>query len=116
MKSSTMLPLMPTTPLAMFDVWKAGLMAFELWSTSLSTITMRNHLWQTQPFFSPKMMKENQKMVTEKLEASIEAGLEMQKALFNSMNGQLAPWWVTSQRTMKPYHQRSSANSRRLAK
>ncbi len=61
MKSSTMLPMMPTTPLAMFDVWKAGLMAFELWTTSLSTITMRNHLWQTQPFFSPNMMKENQK-------------------------------------------------------
>jgi hypothetical protein len=116
MKSSTMLPLLPTTPPAMFDMWKAGLMAFELWSTSLSTITMRHHLWQTQPFFSANMMKENQKMVTEKLEASMEAGLEMQKALINSMSGQLAPWWVTSQRTMKPYHQRSSANSRRLAK
>ncbi|BBI48107.1 hypothetical protein HORIV_05280 [Vreelandella olivaria] len=51
-----------------------------------------------------------------KLEASIEAGLVMQKALLNSMSGKQAPWWVTSQRTMKPYHQRSSANSRRLAK
>lgn len=116
MKPTTPLSLIPNTPLAMFDIWKVGLMAFELWSTSLSTITMRNHLWQTQPFFSPKMMKENQKMVTEKLEASMEAGLEMQQALFNSMNGQLAPWWITSQRTMKPYHTRSSANSRRLAK
>ncbi|MCL5425050.1 MAG: hypothetical protein M1154_05375 [Gammaproteobacteria bacterium] len=116
MKRSTTPPMLPTSPLAMFDIWKAGVMAFELWSTSLSTITMRNHLWQTQPFFSPKMMQENQKMVTEKLEASMEAGLEMQKALFNSMNGNLAPWWITSQLTMKPYHQRSSANSRRLAK
>ncbi|HDZ46595.1 hypothetical protein LCGC14_0453510 [marine sediment metagenome] len=116
MKRTTTPPMLPTNPLAMFDIWKAGVMAFELWSTSLSTITMRNHLWQTQPFFSPKMMQENQKMVTEKLEASMEAGLEMQKALFNSMNGNLAPWWITSQRTMKPYHQRSSANSRRLAK
>lgn len=116
MKRTTTPPMLPTSPLAMFDIWKAGVMAFELWSTSLSTITMRNHLWQTQPFFSPKMMQENQKMVTEKLEASMEAGLEMQKALFNSMNGNLAPWWITSQRTMKPYHQRSSANSRRLAK
>ncbi|KUJ88214.1 MAG: hypothetical protein XD36_1426 [Halomonas sp. 54_146] len=116
MKHSSTLPLMPPTPLAMFDIWKAGQMAFELWSTSLSTITLRNHLWQTQPFFSPKMMKENQRMVTEKLEASMEAGLEMQKMLFNSMNGQVAPWWITSQRAMKPYHQRSSANSRRLAK
>lgn len=116
MKSSNAVPLMPTTPLAMFDVWKAGLMAFELWSTSLSTITMRQHLWQTQPFYSPQMMKENQKMVTEKLEASMEAGFEMHKALLSSMSGQFAPWWITSQRTMKPYHRRSSANSRRLAK
>lgn len=46
----------------------------------------------------------------------MEAGLAMQKALLNSMSGKQAPWWVTSQRTMKPYHQRSSANSRRLAK
>ncbi|MFS8153809.1 hypothetical protein [Vreelandella titanicae] len=93
MKPTTSLPLMPTPPVAMFDIWKVGIMAFELWSTSLSTITMRNHLWQTQPFFSPK-----------------------KKALLNSMSGKQAPWWVTSQRTMKPYHQRSSANSRRLAK
>ena len=116
MKPTSSLSLMPTTPAAMFDIWKVGLMAFELWSTSLSTITMRQHLWQTQPFFSPHMMLENQRMVTEKIEASMEAGLVMQKALFNSMNGQLAPWWVTSKSTMKPYHQRSSANSRRLAK
>ena len=116
MNRTSTLTFMPTTPVAMFDVWKVGVMAFELWSTSLSTITMRNHLWQTQPFFSPKMMQENQRMVTEKLEASMEAGLVMQKALINSMNGQLAPWWITSKHTMKPYHQRSSANSRRLAK
>lgn len=116
MKSTTPLSLIPTTPVAMFDIWKVGIMAFELWSTSLSTITMRHQLWQTQPFFSPNMMQENQKMVTEKFEASMEAGFEMQKALFNSMSGKQAPWWVTSQRAMKPYHQRSSANSRRLAK
>jgi hypothetical protein len=116
MKRNTTTSFMTISPLAMFDMWQAGLMAFELWSTSLSTITMRNHLWQTQPFYSPKMLKENQKMVTEKLEASVEAGLEMQKTMFNTMNGQLAPWWITSQRAMKPYHQRSSANSRRLAR
>ena len=84
MKRTSSLSLMPTTPVAMFDVWKVGLMAFELWTTSLSTITMRQHLWQTQPFFSPKMMLENQRMVTEKIEASMEAGLVMQKALFSS--------------------------------
>lgn len=116
MASTSPQSLIPTTPMAMFDVWKVGIMAFELWSTSLTTITMRQHLWQTQPFLSPQMMQENQRMITEKLEASMEAGLVIQKALFNSMSGRQAPWWVTSQRTMKPYHQRSSANSKRLAK
>ena len=102
------------TPAACFDVWKVGLMAFELWSTSLSTIAMRQHLWQTQPFFSPQMMRENQRMITEKMEASMEASMAMQKALFGSMSGKMTPWWVTSKRTMTPYHRRSSANSRRL--
>lgn len=103
-------------PLAMFDVWKVGVMAFELWSSSLSTITIRQHLWQTQPFFSPLMMHENQRMVTEKIEASVEAGLVFQKVILNAMSGQYAPWWVIGQKTMKPYHRRSSANSRRLSR
>lgn len=114
MKHSPMPLFIP--PTAMFDVWKASMMGMELWSSSLSTIAMRQQLWQTQPFFSPSMMRENQRMVTEKIEASIEAGLVMQKAIFSAMSGQYAPWWVTSQKAMKPYHRRSSANSRRLAR
>ncbi|WP_404344413.1 hypothetical protein [Vreelandella venusta] len=114
MKHSPM-PLF-TPPTAMFDVWKVGMMGMELWSSSLSTIAMRQQLWQTQPFFSPSMMRENQRMVTEKIEASIEAALVMQKAFFSAMSGQYAPWWITSQKAMKPYHQRSSANSRRLSR
>ena len=58
------------------------------------------------------MMRENQRMVTEKIEASIEAGLVMQKAFFSAMSGQYAPWWITSQKAMKP----SSANSRRFSR
>ncbi|WP_404376436.1 hypothetical protein [Vreelandella aquamarina] len=105
-----------TPPTAIFDLWKAGMMGMELWSSSLSTIAMRQQLWQTQPFFSPSMMRENQRMVTEKIEASIEAGLAMQKAMLSAMSGQYAPWWITSQKAMKPYHRRSSANSRRLSR
>ncbi|MBR2515058.1 MAG: hypothetical protein IKE45_13815 [Halomonas sp.] len=116
MKSTTPLSLMPNSPVAMLDIWKAGFMAFELWSSSLSTIAMRQQLWQTQPFFSPSMMRENQRMVTEKIEASMEAGLVVQKTLFSAMSGNYAPWWVTSQKTMKPYQRRSSANSRRLSR
>lgn len=103
-------------PMAMLDIWKSGLMAFELWSSSLSTIAMRQQLWQTQPFFSPSMMRENQRMVTEKMEASMEAALVVQKTLFSAMSGNYVPWWVTSQKTMKPYQRRSSANSRRLSR
>ncbi|WP_447554832.1 hypothetical protein [Vreelandella sp. EE22] len=102
--------------LPMMGIYKAGVMALELWSTSLSTISMRQQLWQTQPFFSPMMMLENQRMVTEKIEAGMEAGLVMQKAFFNAMDGHYAPWWVTSQNALSPYHSRSRANSRRLAR
>ncbi|QJQ96840.1 MULTISPECIES: hypothetical protein [Halomonadaceae] len=116
MSKSTDIPTIPMTPAAMFDVWKVGVMAFELWSTSLSTIAMRNNLWYTQAPTSAKMMKENHKMVTEKLEASMEMGLEMQKAMFGMASGQHAPWWVTSRLMMTPYHRRSSANSKRLSK
>ncbi|MGO2148525.1 MULTISPECIES: hypothetical protein [Halomonas] len=116
MKHATPTALIPMSPFAMMDAWKVGMMAFELWTSSLSTINQRNQLWQTQPFFSPKMMKENQRMVTEKLEASMEAGFAMQKTLLNMLSGQHTPWWVTSRQAMQPYHQRSSANSRRLSR
>ncbi|MGP9799282.1 hypothetical protein ACT3UJ_18210 [Halomonas sp. 86] len=55
-------------------------------------------------------------MVTEKLEASMEAGFAMQKTLLNMLSGQHVPWWVTSRQAMQPYHLRSSANSRRLSR
>lgn len=116
MKQPTQPALAPMSPMAIFDAWKVGLMAFELCTTSWSTITMRNQLWQTQPFFSPKMMKENQRMISEKLDASMEAGLAMQKTLFNMLRGQYAPWWVTSRQAIQPYHRRSRANSSRLSR
>lgn len=109
-------PLIPTTPTAMFDVWKLGVMTLELWTTSFSTIAMRHGLWHTQPPTSARMLGENQRMVTEKLEAGMETGLVWQKAMLGMMFGQTTPWWVTSRRSMTPYHRRSSANSRRLSR
>ncbi|SHF35896.1 hypothetical protein SAMN02745148_02417 [Modicisalibacter ilicicola DSM 19980] len=108
--------LVPFTPAAMFDVWKVGVMAFELWTSSLSTIAMRNNLWYTQVPTSARMMKENQRMVTEKLDASLEVAMEMNKAMFGMFTGQHAPWWVTSRRTLQPFHRRTTANSRRLSR
>ncbi|EWG98105.1 hypothetical protein [Halomonas sp. BC04] len=116
MKSPIHSPILPHTPAAMMDVWQLGVMAFELWSTSLSTIALRNNLWQTQAPNSDRVIKENQRMVSEKLEASLETGFEMQKAMLGMAFGQNTPWWVTGRRTLSPYHRRSSANSRRLSR
>ncbi|WP_245904636.1 hypothetical protein [Billgrantia lactosivorans] len=107
---------MPYSPAPMLEIWRLGVMAFELWSTSMSTIAMRHGLWQTQSPTSGRMLRENQRMVTEKLEAGLETGFELQKAMLQMAFGQSAPWWVTSRRTMTPYHRRSSANSRRLSR
>jgi hypothetical protein len=106
----------PFTPAAFFDVWKVGIMSFELWATSLSTIALRNNLWYTQVPTSARMMKENQRMVTEKLDASMEVALEMNKAMLGMFSGQYTPWWVTSRRALKPLHRRTTANSRRLSR
>lgn len=116
MNNPTFLPMVPKTPAAMMDVWKLSIMALELWTTSFSTIAMRNGLWQTQSPTSARMVKENQRMVTEKLEAGMETGFEIQKAMLQMAFGQTTPWWVTGRRTMTPYHRRSSANSRRLSR
>lgn len=116
MPSPSYYPFVPSTPAAMLDVWKLSVMTFELWTTSFSTIVMRNGLWQTQSPTSARMLKENQRMVTEKLEAGMETGFEIQKAMLHMAFGQTAPWWITSRRTMTPYHRRSSANSRRLSR
>ncbi len=109
-------PLIPVTPAAMMDVWKLGVMMAELWTSSFSTIAMRHNLWQTQSPASARMIKENQRMVSEKIEAGMETGLVLQKAMLGMMFGQTTPWWVTSRRSMQPYHRHSSANSRRLSR
>ncbi|MGQ4878264.1 hypothetical protein ACOJCM_06790 [Billgrantia sp. LNSP4103-1] len=109
-------PPMTYSPAPMAEIWRLSIMAFELWSTSMSTIAMRQGLWQTQSPTSARMLKENQRMVTEKLEAGMETGFEIQKAMLQMAFGQTTPWWVTSRRTMTPYHRRSSANSKRLSR
>jgi len=116
MKNTSHADFIPQTPAAMTDIWKLGIMAFELWSTSLSTINMRQNLWQTKQPNSASMMKENQRMVSEKLEAAMETGLEVQKAMLGMAFGQQTPWWVTGRKAMMPYYRRSSANSRRLSR
>ncbi|SFI08211.1 hypothetical protein [Modicisalibacter xianhensis] len=115
-KSSHTHALTAFSPAAFFDIWKVGVMSFELWTTSLATIAMRNQLWYTQAPHSAKMIKENQRMVTEKLEAGMEVGMALQKAMFNMAAGSYAPWWVTGRSALLPLHRRTTANSRRLSR
>ncbi|MDO6788117.1 hypothetical protein Q4589_10995 [Cobetia marina] len=108
--------LVPTTPAAMFDVWKLGTTSVEMWSTAMSTIMSRTQLWGTQSPLDPKMIAENQKMVSEKIAASWEMWFVMQKAWMNAMSGgKVVPWWTTGTQFIKPLHKRTTANSRRLS-
>lgn len=105
----------PITPAAMVDIWRVGTMVVELWSTSLETIAMRQRLWHTHSPVSPRLLRENQRMISEKLEASLEVGSELQRAMLGAVNGQPSPWWVTGRRTLGPLHRRTTANSQRLS-
>ncbi|MBB3191991.1 hypothetical protein [Halomonas cerina] len=91
-------------------------MALELWTTSLETIAMRHRLWHTLSPASPRMLQENQRMVSEKLEASLEIGVELHRAILGAVNGRPTPWWVTGRRTLGPLHRRTTANSHRLSR
>ncbi|MCL1477622.1 hypothetical protein MIH18_19240 [Marinobacter sp. M3C] len=108
--------IVPATPAAISDVWKLSQMATEFWSSAFSTINSRVLLWETKSPLDPTMMQENQRMVNEKRAASWEVGLEVQKAWLNMLSGGQTPWWTTGQRTLKPLHQRTTANAKRLSK
>ncbi|MFD2191538.1 hypothetical protein [Pistricoccus aurantiacus] len=107
--------IIPLTPLAMMDAYKVSLMTMEMLSSAFSTIVLRNNMWLTQAPHSASMLEENQLMVTEKLQASVEVGLEMQKNLINLSAGKFHPWWVTGRRALRPFYHRTTANSRRLS-
>ncbi len=106
--------IIPTTPSAALDVFRLGTQTFEMWFSAAATINARVGLWMTTSPFDAEMIKENRRMVSEKLEASREIGLEMQKARKNMLTGGQTPWWTTSNRTLKPLHKRTTANSKRL--
>ena len=108
--------IVPVTPSAMFDVWKLGQMATEFWCSAFFTINSRMLLWEMKSPLDPSMMQENQRMVNEKMAAGWEVGQEVQKAWLNMLSGGQTPWWTTGQRTLKPLHQRTTANAKRLSK
>jgi len=108
--------VIPSTPAAVSDVWKLGQMTFDFWSSAFSTINSRTLLWKTKSPLDPKMIQENQRMVTEKLAATWKVGLEVQKAWLNILLGGQTPWWISSRRSLKPLHKRTTANAKRLSR
>jgi len=60
-------------------------------------------------------LQEWQRMWSEKASAGLEMAMEVQRAGYDLWAGQFDPWRF-GQRLMRPLHQRTTANTRRLAR
>ena len=100
------------------EAWRLGWMFSEMWATSAYNVMSRTSwLSGTTPGASPTgkaAMGEWQRMWSEKLLASVEVGIEVQRAGYQMMLGRFNPW-QTGSRMLAPLHRRSVSNSRRLA-
>lgn len=100
------------------EAWRLGWMVSEMWMTSAYNVMNRTSwLSGALPGSSPTgkaAMGEWQRMWSEKLMASMEVGLVMQRASYEIMAGSFNPWQIGS-RMLAPLHRRSVSNSRRLA-
>ena len=105
----------PMTSTDRSDIKDLGTASMEILSASFSTISSRTKLMGTQSPLNPKMIRENRRMVTEKLVASFEVGLELQIAWMSSFFGDHTPWWKSSRRILEPLHSRTTRNAKRLS-
>lgn len=115
-KNTHMFAMSPMQPTAMSDAWNLGNEALEILSAAFSTINSRTHLWQTQSPLDPKMMRENEQMVTEKLSATWEVGMEIQKAWLGILSGDQTSMWAAGRNVLEPIHRHTVANSKRLSR
>jgi len=107
--------IIPMTTDARSDVRKLGCMLLNSGPVALSTIHLRVKMLATHAPLNSKMMSENRRMVTEKLAALLDTGLEVQMAWLDMLAGNHTPWWTTSLRILEPLHERTIANSKRLS-
>lgn len=107
--------IIPMTPDARSDVRKLGCMLLNAGPAALSTINLRAGMLATHAPSNPKMILENRRMVTEKLAALWDTGLEVQMAWLDMLSGGHTPWWTTSLRILEPLHKRVIDNSKRLS-
>lgn len=115
-KNTHMSAMIPMQPTVLSDAWSLGTEALEIWSAAFSTINSRTHLWQTQSPFDPRMMRENEQMVTEKLSATWEVGMEIQKAWMDVLSGEQTSVWAAGRNVLEPIHRHTTANSKRLSR
>ncbi len=101
------------------EAWRLGWMVSELWMTSAFNIAARTSwLGGMTPGADPAgaaALREWQRMWTEKLLAGWELGFEMQRAGVDLALGRFDPLHSGS-RMLRPYHRRTTGNSRRLAR
>jgi hypothetical protein len=101
------------------EAWRIGWTMNELMLTSAFNIWSRSAwLGGLAPGFDPTgsaALREWQRMWSEKVFAGLELGLEMQRAGMDLAMGRFDPWGTTA-RMLRPYHRRTTGNSRRLAR
>lgn len=107
--------IIPMTPDARSDARKLGEMLLDTGPAALSTIGLRVSMLATHAPLNPKMILENRRMVTEKLSALWDTGLEVQRAWLDILSGTHTPWWTTGLRILEPLHKRAVENSKRLS-
>ncbi|WP_050996592.1 hypothetical protein [Marinobacter sp. BSs20148] len=107
--------IIPMTPDARSDVWKLSCILMYAGPVALSTINLRVGMLVTHAPSNPKVILENRRMVTEKLAALWDTGLEVQMAWLDTLSGGHTPWWTTSLRILEPLLERAIDNSKRLS-
>lgn len=114
-KNNGMSSYIPMTATDRSNISNLGTVGLEILSASFSTISSRTKLLGTQSPLDPKMMRENHRMVAEKLSAGWEVGLEMHIAWMDTLLGHQTPWWESSRRILEPLHRRTTINAKRLS-
>lgn len=106
--------LRPTTTAAPWDAWRLGWMVGELWMTSAYNIASRTSWLSTADPTGAAAWREWHRMLSEKMVASFEVGMEIQRASYDFWAGRF-DIWRHGTRVLRPLHQRTVSNSKRLA-
>ena len=98
------------------DAWRFSAMVIELWTSAITTISMRCLGYTTGwPGDSRKLNTEGIRMIDEKIDANLEYFTLWMQLASNPLVGIEKPWRA-GQALIAPYHQRTRANAHRLTR